>query len=205
MLRDVLTPTAVVFDIGGVLLDWDPRHLYRRLIADDAEREWFLAEVCTTEFNLSLDAGRSFDEACAELAAAFPDHADLVHAWARQDEMIAGEVPGVADLVRRLGTAGVPRYLLTNMPADVFRARQDTYEVLREFDGAVVSGEEGVLKPSAEIFAVLVERLGLVPAEALFIDDSAVNVEGARAAGLQAHQFVDAATLEAELAPLLDD
>lgn len=203
MLHGVVPPTAVVFDIGGVLLDWDPRHLYRQLIANDAEREWFLAEVCTTEFNLSLDAGRSFDEACAELAARFPDHAELVHAWKRQDEMIAGEVPGVADLVRRLGAAGVPRYLLTNMPADVFRARRDAYPVLGEFDGAVVSGEEGVLKPSAAIFAVLVGRFGLVPAETLFIDDSAVNVEGARTAGFQAHRFVDAPTLEAELAPLL--
>jgi 2-haloacid dehalogenase len=201
----VVTPTAVVFDIGGVLLDYDPRHLYRSLIADDVEREWFLAEVCTTEFNLALDAGRPFDEACEELAAQFPDHAELVHAWKRQDEMIAGEVPGVADLARRLRAAGVPLSLLTTMPADVFRSRLQTFEVLRGFDGAVVSGEEGVLKPSAELFEVLVKRFDLVPAETLFIDDSAVNVDGARAFGLQAHHFVDAATLEAALAPLLGD
>jgi 2-haloacid dehalogenase len=201
MLPVVEPVTTVVFDIGGVLLDWDPHHLYRDLIADDETRDWFLAEVCTTEWNLSLDAGRPFDEACDELAARHPDHADLVHAWKRQDEMIAGEVAGSADLVRSLKAAGVPLYLLTNMPAEVFAARRDRYDVLRAFDGAVVSGEEGVLKPSAEIFEILVSRFELNPASTLFIDDSEVNVRGARDAGLQAHRFVDAATL----APVLDE
>jgi 2-haloacid dehalogenase len=203
MLHGVESVTTVVFDIGGVLLDWDPRHLYRDLIPDEETREWFLTEVCTTEFNLSLDAGRPFDEACDELAGRHPDHADLVHAWKRQDDMIAGEVPGTADLVRSLKAAGVPLYLLTNMPSDVFHARRERYDVLREFDGAVVSGEEGVLKPSAEIFEILVSRFGLDPASTLFIDDSEINVRGARAVGLQAHHFVDAATLAPTLDPVL--
>jgi HAD superfamily hydrolase (TIGR01509 family) len=113
--------------------------------------------------------------------------------------MIAGGVPGTADLVRRLKARGTPLHLLTNMPADVFHARVERWAVLREFDGAVVSGEEGVLKPSPEIFALLLERFGLTAAATLFVDDAAVNVEGARAAGLQAHHFVDARTLDAEL------
>lgn len=200
MLR-VMSPSVrnVVFDIGGVLLDWDPRHLYRHLIAEEAERERFLAEVCTMDWNLTLDAGRPFADACAELAAVHPDHADLIHAWSRQDEMVAGEVPGTADLVRRLTDGATPRYLLTNMPADVFAARVRRFTVLQAFDGAVVSGEEGVLKPSAEIFAVLLERFGLVAGETLFVDDSAANVDGARAVGLEAHHFTDAATLETDL------
>ena len=108
--------TSVVFDIGGVLLDWQPRLAYRELIPDSEELDRFLAEVCTTEWNLTLDAGRPLDEACAELAAQHPDQAERILAWKRQDEMIAGEIPGIADLVARLKANGVPLHLLTNMP-----------------------------------------------------------------------------------------
>jgi 2-haloacid dehalogenase len=194
--------TAVVFDIGGVLLSWDPRLVYGTLIQDPSELDWFLTEVCSPEWNGTLDAGRPIDEACAELAARHPDHAELVHAWRRQDEMIGGEVAGTAALVERLHAAGVPLHLLTNMPTDVFLARRARFDVLRRFDGAVVSGEEGVLKPSREIFTRLLDRYGLEASRTLFIDDAAANVCGARAAGLRAHHFVDAATLEAELVAL---
>ena len=182
-----------------MLLDWDPRRVYRELIPDPAALDWFLAEVCTMEWNAALDAGRPFGEACAELAAQWPDHAELVHAWERQDEMVAGEVPGVADLVRQLRHAGVPLFLLTNMPADIFAARRRTYDVLGLFDGAVVSGEEGVLKPSAEIFDRLARRYRLAPPETLFFDDQEANIRGARAAGFRAHGFVDAPALAAAL------
>ena len=113
--------------------------------------------------------------------------------------MIAGEIPGTAAIVERLHDAGTPLHLLTNMPTEVFQARQARFPVLQRFDGAVVSGEEGVLKPSAEIFQVLVDRFGLVPEATLFVDDAEVNVDGARRFGLQAHRFVDAAGLEAAL------
>ena len=199
-----MTPSvrSVVFDIGGVLLDWNPRRLYRHLIADEVERERFLAEVCTMDWNLTLDAGRSFDEACAELAALHPGDAELIHAWKRQDEMVAGEVPGTVAIVTRLRAAGIPLYLLTNMPSDVFAARLEAYEALQGFAGAVVSGDHGVTKPSPEIFRLVAERFALDPAETLFIDDSEINVSGARAAGFQAHHFVDAPTLETALAGL---
>jgi len=191
-----------VFDIGGVLLAWDPGLVYRDLIPDPAERERFFVEVCTSAWNGELDAGRPFDEACDERAARFPEHAELVHAWRRQDEMIAGEVDGTAAIVDRLRAAGVPLHLLTNMPADVFRDRVERWQVLCRFDGAVVSGEEGVLKPEPAIFRLLTARFGLDPAETLFIDDAEANVDGARAAGFHAHHFVDAPTLEAELIAL---
>jgi 2-haloacid dehalogenase len=190
---------AVVFDIGGVLLEWDPRLVYRDLLPDPADLDRFLAEICTPDWNATLDAGRPFDEACDELAGLHPDHAELIHAWKRQDEMIAGEVAGTGDLVARLGDAGVPLYLLTNMPADVFAARRARYPVLQQFAGAVVSGEEGVLKPSPEIFAILRDRYALDPARTLFVDDMKVNVAGARAAGFLAHRFVDAPALAAFL------
>ena len=190
---------AVVFDIGGVILEWDPGLVYRELVPDPAELDWFLAEVCTAEWNGTLDAGRPFDEACDELATRHPAHAGLVHAWKRQDQMIAGEIAGTVDLVSRLRALGVPLYLLTNMPADVFAARRERYAVLRQFEGAVVSGEEGVLKPSAEIFARLRHRFTLDPARTLFVDDTEANVRGARAAGFRAHRFVDPARLALEL------
>ena len=193
------TVRAVVFDIGGVLLEWDPARVYRELVADPAELAWFLSEVCTPEWNGTLDAGRPFDEACDDLARRHPAHAALIHAWKRQDEMIAGEIAGTVELVARLDDDGVPLYLLTNMPADIFAARRERFAVLRRFRGAVVSGEEGVLKPSAEIFGRLRDRYRLRPAETLFVDDAEVNVEGARAAGFQAHRFVDPPTLAVAL------
>jgi 2-haloacid dehalogenase len=186
---------TVVFDIGGVLLDWNPRHLYDRLIADGVERERFLAEVCTPAWNEELDLGRSFDEACAELAARFPDQAELVQAWKRQDEMVAGVIPGMPELVERVQAAHVPRYLLTNMAAKDFRDRVERYPILQGFDGAVVSGDEGLAKPSAEIFGLLVSRFGVDPAESLYIDDTAANVRAAEAVGFRAHHFTDAASL----------
>jgi len=188
----------VVFDIGGVLLQWDPRTLYGQLIPDPDELDWFLDDVCNPEWNSTLDLGRDFDEACTELAASFPNHAELVHAWKRQDEMVAGEVPGTGEIVRRLKANGVPLYLVTNHPADVFESRRNRYEILQQFDGAVVSGEEGVLKPAREIFDRLAERYGIDPSASLFIDDSQENVDGARGAGFQAVRFVDAETLAKE-------
>jgi len=191
--------SAAVFDIGGVLLEWDPALVYRDLIPDPADLQRFLTEVCSPEWNAALDAGRPFDDACAGLAARHPDHAELIHAWKRQDEMIAGEIAGTAALVARLDDAGTPLYLLTNMPADVFAARRARHPVLQRFDGAVVSGEEGVLKPSPEIFAILRDRYRLDPATTLFVDDLEANVAGARAAGFLAHRFVDPPTLAAAL------
>ena len=190
---------TVVFDIGGVLLEWDPKLVYRDLLPDPADLDRFLDEICTPEWNATLDAGRPFDEACDELAGRHPDRAELIHAWKRQDEMIAGEIAGTAALVARLREGGTPLYLLTNMPVEVFAARRRRYPVLQRFHGAVVSGEEGVLKPSPEIFVILRDRYGLDPAKTLFIDDMEVNVAGARAAGFLAHRFVDAPTLAVAL------
>jgi 2-haloacid dehalogenase len=116
--------------------------------------------------------------------------------------MVAGEVPGTAAIVRRLHAQGVPLYLLTNMPTEVFRARRARFEVLRLFDGAVVSGEEGVLKPSPAIFAKLCERYALIPADTLFVDDAQANIDGARAAGFLTHRFTRAEELGAALAEL---
>lgn len=190
---------AVVFDIGGVILHWDPRQFYRRLVDDEARVERLLAEICTAEWNADLDRGRCVDEACDELARLHPDEADLIHAWRRQDEMVMGEIPGTADIIRELQRRGMRLYLLTNMPADVFAQRRARFAILSAFCGAIVSGEEGVLKPEREMFDLLTTRYGLDPSRSLFIDDLLPNVQGAVAAGLHAHLFVDAQTLRREL------
>lgn len=194
---------AVVFDIGGVLLDWNPRYLYEQLISDPGELDRFLAEVCTMEWNLTLDAGTPFDEGCRRLALEHPEHAELIHAWKRQADMVRGEVAGTRAIVERLHAAGVPLYLLTNMPADVFEERRRTYDVFGYFDGAVVSGIDGVLKPSREIFDLVVARFDLTAERTLFIDDSDRNVRAAAEAGFVVHHFTDAGALDAAVRRLV--
>jgi 2-haloacid dehalogenase len=189
---------AVVFDIGGVLLDWNPRYLYEGVLTDD-ELDHFLGAVCTTEWNLSLDAGRDFDVACKELAAEFPEYEAHIHAWKRQVEMIRGAIDGTVAIARELLDRRVPSYLLTNMPGPVFERRRADYEFLQWFDGAVVSGYEGVLKPDPEIFRRLGHRFGLEPATTLFIDDSSLNTDAAAALGFQTHRFTSPDELRRDL------
>lgn len=196
---DLPPARCAVFDVGGVLLRWDPNRVYGGLIPDEARRRWFLSEVCSPEWNSTLDAGRPFEEALEELAARHPGLESLIGAWARQDEMIAGEVTGASDLVERLRAAQVPLYLLTNMPADVFAARWDRFELLRRFDGAVVSGQEGVIKPAPEIFQRLLDRFGLKPWECIFIDDAEANVGSASAIGFHVHHFSESRALSGAL------
>ena len=191
---------TVVFDIGKVLIEWDPRHLYRDLIAEEAVMERFLAEVCTPAWNLEQDRGRPWAEAIADLSARFPDQAHLVRAfrehWIR---MVPGFVPGTVDLLEALRARGVPLYAITNFAADTFEECLRHYPVLGRFQDIVVSGREGILKPDPAIYRLLLDRNGLDAARCLFIDDSAPNVRGAQAVGMRAHHFRDAATLETAL------
>jgi 2-haloacid dehalogenase len=187
---------AAIFDIGGVLLDWDPRHLYERLIPDRAELDRFLGEICTLEWNGTFDAGTPFDEGCRELAERHPEHAELIHAWKRQDEMVRGEVEGIRPIVERLHGEGVPLYLLTNMPADVFEERRRTFDLFGLFGGAVVSGAERVCKPDRRIFELAAERFGVEPARTVYVDDAERNVVAAAEVGFLAHRFTSAAALD---------
>jgi 2-haloacid dehalogenase len=194
---------TVVFDIGKVLIEWDPRHLYRDLIRDEAAMERFLAEVCTPEWNLEQDRGRPWAEGIALLSARFPDQAHLIQAfrsgWHR---MVPGPVPGTMGLLDALHGRGVPLYAITNFAADTWEECLPRFSVLGHFRDVVVSGREGMLKPDAAIFRRLLDRNALQAGRCLFIDDSAANVRGAEAVGMRAHRFQDAATLEAELVTL---
>jgi 2-haloacid dehalogenase len=191
---------AVVFDVGGVLLDWDPRHLFRHVIADEAEREWFLRDVVSPEWNLEQDRGRLWADAVAEAIARHPEHEPSIRAYdERWLETIGGVDEDVAALVGEVRAAGVPTYALTNYSAEKWVLSRQRLAVLREFDGVVVSGEERVTKPDEQIYRILLERYGLDPAATFFTDDLAANVAAARAVGIDAERFVDAATLRAQL------
>jgi 2-haloacid dehalogenase len=186
-IPDERAPSAVVFDVGGVLLDWDPRHLYRKLIPDPAEMEWFLANVCTPQWHEAHDRGLRMAESCTALAKEWPQYAGLIMAWAeRGEEMIAGPLPDGVKLLRRVIGSGLPCYALTNMEAETYPKRLARYDFLRCFTGAVVSGYEGIAKPDREIYERLLRRFDLDAAATLFVDDCPANVSAAADAGMRA-------------------
>lgn len=194
---------AVVFDVGGVLLDWDPRHLYRKLFEDEREMERFLAEVCTLEWHAAADLGTPVAQSCAELVAVHPDRAELIWAWAhRGEEMIAGEIYATVEILRELKARRVRCYGLTNMEAETYPIRRPRFQFFALFDGIVVSGLEGVAKPDAEIFERLLDRFGLCAETTLMIDDAPANVAAARALGMQAIAFTSAQQLRCSLEDL---
>lgn len=199
---DSARPHAVVFDVGNVLFGWEPRALYRRLLDDEEAIDRFLAETGLLDWHVGLDAGREAAEATADLCGRFPHHAPLISAWSeRFDETITGPVPGTHAIVDELAEAGVPLFAITNFSADFwapFHANEARF--FSRFRDILVSGTEKLLKPDPAIYRLALGRFGLAPGEALFIDDRADNVEGARAVGMPAHLFTDAADLRRRLA-----
>lgn len=195
---------TVVFDLGGVLIDWNPRHLYRKLFgADEAAMEAFLEQVCTGAWNERQDRGRSWAEAVAEAVARHPAHAAHIRAYhERWEEMLGGALHDSVAILRELKAAGVRVLALTNWSAETFPIAERRFDFLAWFDGIVVSGREGLMKPEPEIFRLLVERHRLDPSRTVFIDDHARNVDAALAAGLRALRFVEARRLRAELIEL---
>jgi 2-haloacid dehalogenase len=195
---------CVVFDLGGVLIDWDPRHLYRKLFAEDeAAMEHFLATVCTHEWNRCQDAGRSFAEGARLLKAEHPDQAELIDAYAaRFDEMMPGPIAGSVEILAKLKQRGTPLYALTNFSAETYPPTFARFEFLRWFDGILVSGDVKLIKPDPRIFELLVERFAIDPYRAVYIDDVAANVAAAQPFGIHAIQFTTPTALRAELVAL---
>ncbi len=194
----------VVFDLGGVLIDWDPRHLYRKLFAgDEAAMEHFLATVCTHEWHRHHDAGRSFAEGARVLKEVHPDKAELIDAYGmRQDEMMAGVIPGTLKILRELRDREVPLYALSNWPAEGFALARERFDFLGWFGGVVISGEIGAIKPQPRIYQVLLERFAIDPLSTVFIDDVEANAAAARAFGIHGIHFTDPAALRADLVTL---
>lgn len=190
-----------MFDLGGVLIDWNPRHLYRPLFeGDETAMEEFLATVCTPEWNALLDRGLPFAEGVAALQRDYPQHTELIAAYhSRWPEMLGGLVEGTAGVLADLKARGVPVYALSNWSAETFPLAAEQFEVLSQFDGVILSGAERLTKPDPRIFQLLAERFGLTPATTLFIDDAPANVAAARALGFPAVLFESAGQLRAAL------
>ena len=195
--------SAVVFDLGGVLIDWDPRHLYRQLFADPAEMEDFLARICTQDWHLAHDLGEDITESCRRLARRHPGHRDMIMAWAeRGEEMAAGQIDETVGVLREVKAAGLPCLALSNMEPSAFATRRARFAFMDWFDGFVISGIEGVAKPDRRIFQILLRRYRLEPAATVFIDDSPANVEAARGLGLTAVRYTSAGQLRSQLRSL---
>ncbi|MGX7926804.1 HAD-IA family hydrolase [Tsuneonella sp. HG094] len=192
---------AVVFDVGRVLIEWDLRALFGKLIADRDELDWFLANVVTEEWHFQHDAGRPLAEMVPERKAQFPEHADLIDAYAcRFLETIPRPVPGTVSLVERLAAREVPLYAITNFGADFWAQFRPTFPPLDHMRDIVVSGIERIAKPDPAIFELAARRFGHAPGAMLFVDDNAANVAAARDLGWQVHHFTQAGPLEADLA-----
>ena len=196
------TVTTVLFDLGGVLIDWNPDYLFAEIIPDDTERRFFLTEICSPAWNHEMDAGRSVPESVAALAVEHPDHADLIGIWwDRWPEMLGGPIPGTVDLAHGMSEAGIPLYALTNWAAETWPHAVARFDFLTTlFDGIVVSGHEGIAKPDPAIFELVIDRFDLDPHTTLFIDDVEANIAAADRAGFVTHRFTSPGALNRALA-----
>lgn len=194
---------VVVFDLGGVLIDWNPRYLYRQLFDDAEAMERFLSEVCSPEWNERQDAGRPWREAVADLVAQHPDQAAMITAYhERWPEMLSGDITDSVEVLKELEALGLRLYALTNWSHETFPVARKLFSFLDWFDGIVVSGEEKLIKPDPAIFHRLLTRYDITPSRAVYIDDSPRNVAGAADVGLRALRFVDADRLREDLIAL---
>jgi len=196
--------SVVVFDVGGVLIDWDPRHLYRKLFSgDEPAMEHFLANVCTHEWNRCQDAGRSFAEGARLLKLRHPDQAELIDAYgARFDEMMAGPIVGAVEILAELRDRDTPLYVLSNFSAETFPPAFERFDFLRWFRGMVISGEVGVIKPDPRIYEIMLARFAIDPHQVVYIDDVAANIEGAQPFGIHGIHFTTPGALRGELVRL---
>lgn len=202
-MTDKNTVTTVVFDLGGVLIDWNPHHLYRKIFSDDHVIEWFLENICTRPWHEQQDAGGSTQKATEELAARHPEYESEIRAfYNRFHEMLGGPIDGTVELLRALKTHNTPLYALSNWPAETFPDGKPPYDFLQLFDGLVVSGREGVMKPDPEIFDILCSRYKLAPETCLFIDDVEKNIKTAGEIGFHVHHFTQAGDLLTDLQKL---
>lgn len=195
-------PRAIVFDFGGVLLDWDPHNLYRRFFPNGPEAlDAFMAEIDFPAWNTAQDGGRPFAEGVRELSARFPHYTHLIRAYPIYWEAsIKGLVPRSADILRRVKSRGFNVYGLSNWSSETFPIARRKYPIFDLFDDILISGEAALIKPDASIFSLLLRRIGRQPQECLFIDDHLPNVESARQIGFDTVHFLNAAQLELELA-----
>ena len=194
----------IIFDFGAVLVDWNPHYLFDGYFGDAAKATWFLDNICTSEWNRQFDGGKPFAEGIAELKAEFPEWSREIDVyWEQWPKMMGDAIPGMYGLVSELKAEGYGVYGLTNWSAETFYMIEKDYPVFALLDGKVVSGDVRLLKPDAAIFRCLLDKYGLNAEECVFIDDTMSNVEGARAAGLQAVRFENVGQLRESLREIL--
>jgi 2-haloacid dehalogenase len=194
---------AVVLDVGNVLIHWDPPALYRKIFLnpdgtpDEDKVAWFLANICAPEWNIQQDLGRSIAEGNAALIRRHPELRDAIEAYyGHHLEALTAPIQSTVDCMRALQNAGVPVHGLTNYGRETFAMAKTKFDFLNEFDGVVVSGEEGLIKPDPAIFQVLIVRFKLTPGRTLFVDDSAANIAAASRLGFHVHHFTDPVALK---------
>lgn len=193
--------TAIIFDLGGVLIDWNPVYLYRKIFKDESEMQHFLEKVCTSEWNEEQDAGRTLKEATDHLVKEYPEHEENIRAYYdRWQEMLAGPIEGTVEIFKKLKASKRYKiYALTNWSAETFPIALDRYEFLGWFDGIVVSGTEKNRKPFPKFYRTLLDRYNIKEEEALFIDDNIRNVEAAKQVGIDSILFITPEQLNEEL------
>ena len=197
------TVEAAVFDLGGVLIDWDPRYLYRKIFRSEQEMEHFLANVCTKEWNAELDRGRPFEEMIPLLSLEHPEYAKEIGAYQRRwGEMLGGSFTGSVEVLQALHAVGYPLYALTNWSAETFHLARARYGFLSLFEETVVSGEVGLIKPDPRIYALLIKQTGIEPTRTVFVDDREENVREAKKFGFKGIIYRDGSELRSELTGL---
>ena len=195
--------TSVVFDLGNVLIDWNPRYLYRKLIPTKTELEWFLENICDEKWNAKHDAGHSFSDGITEYSKKFPQYSELIEAWfGRWEEMLGDSLEEVVDILSALKSSRMSLYILSNWSAETYPIAEKRFDFLHWFDGKVISGEIGILKPDLEIFKFLMSSYNLTPQKTVFIDDKLVNVEAAKELGIHGIHFKNASILRKDLRKL---
>ena len=194
---------TVVFDLGGVLVDWNPRSLYRKLLSTEEQVEWFLAHVCTMDWNERQDEGRTIAEAETELLQRFPEYTDQIRAfYGRFPEMFGGAIEETVAVLEELHQRGTPLFALTNWSAEKFPWARQAFPFFGRFRQIVVSGEVGLKKPDPRIFELLIERTKVQPHRTLYIDDRLDNTETARSLGFSTHHFQSPPALKEHLLTL---
>lgn len=192
---------AIIFDLGGVLIDWNPAYVFDTIFENEEKKKYFFEHICTSEWNEEQDAGRSIQEATEMLVAKFPDWKEYIEAYyGRWTEMLGGPIHDTVEIFKELKESGRYKlYALTNWSGELFPIALELYEFLHWFDGRVVSGDEKMRKPFPEFYQLTLDRFNLTPQNTLFIDDNLRNIKAAEAMHIQCIQFKNAHQLKQSL------
>ena len=196
---------TIIFDLGGVLVDWNPKYVYNEVFEGDTEKvDWFLNNICTSDWNIQQDAGKLMSVATEELVAKYPECEDWIRLfYDRWEDMLKGDIPETVAILKNLKASNKYRiYALTNWSAETFHIALERFDFLQLFEGILVSGAEKMIKPNKDIYELCLNRFNINPQKAIFIDDNEANVLGAESVGLKAIRFTSAAQLKTDLEKL---